>query len=103
MQWSCSCRRQATIGAAWCRTEIHYPGQWEPLLHSLPAFSRVMIPLIHQNQVEKVRRKLVEPSVLFPRNLLDVGDGDTAVPEVIQVDPTAFDDRHFGKFGRAFS
>lgn len=59
--------------------------------------------LIHQNQVEKVRRKLVEPSVLFPRNLLDVGDGDTAVPEVIQVDPTAFDDRHFGKFGRAFS
>ncbi|OQB35676.1 MAG: hypothetical protein BWY06_03070 [Candidatus Latescibacteria bacterium ADurb.Bin168] len=60
-------------------------GVGEPLKDPLPASGHVVVPLVHQDQVEEIIREGGKPAVSPAGQLLDVGDDDMRALAVVDV------------------
>src|SRR4029079_9978578 len=85
------------VGASWRGAEIDDARAREPPLYLLPAFGGVVVGLVHKDQVEKISLQIVKPAVLLAGYLLNVGNVDVAVNNIVEIHAPSCDDRGLWK------
>jgi hypothetical protein len=89
---------QPAVCTAGCGAKVYDTGGGEAPLYLLPAFGGVVVCFIDQYQVEEILFKIVQPTVLVAGDLLNIGNREVGVPDVVKVHATARDDRGLRKF-----
>lgn len=75
----------ASVASERCGGQAYDLGVGEPLKDAFPTSGHVVVPFVHQDQVEEVIRKGGKPAVGSAGQLLDVGNHDMRVLAVVDV------------------